>query len=175
MKTLEKYRIDIYKLANKAHEYDFEINDEFFECFEFSEINEGSGKSHVILNKSDSLITLEFDIDVTVKLICDRSLDEFNFQVNLTDQMMYKYGEEEAELSDEVKVITQNTQSINLAQPLFELISVSVPVKKLHPRYKDDENEQDALFYQSDDGEKVDEEVVDPRWNALKNLKNNIK
>jgi len=176
MKVLEKYRIDIYKLSNKVHEYEFEIESEFFDCFEFSEIKKGKGNCQIKLNKTDSLISIDFEIDVSVQLVCDRSLDNFSYPIRLTDQIMYKYGEEEAELSDNVFVITKSTQAINLSHPIFELISVAVPIKKLHPRYDEqNEDDNDGMIYQSESDETTEEEVVDPRWNALKNLNNNIK
>ena len=36
MRTSEKYRIDIFKLSNETHEYDFDIDNDFFDLFEFS-------------------------------------------------------------------------------------------------------------------------------------------
>lgn len=172
MKTADKYRIDIYKLSNDTHEYDFEINDDFFALFEFSELNEGSGSCHLTLEKTDSMITMDFDIDASVELVCDRSLDTFDYAVNIEEQIRFKYGEEEADLADDVKVITQSTQSINIAHYLFEMIAVEIPMKKLHPRFEASDDAEDEIIYSSDkeDDDSDDDDSVDPRWNTLKDL-----
>ena len=173
MKILEKYRIDIFKLSNDVHEYHFEINADFFSLYEFSEIKEGKGTCDVTLEKTSAMITLMFRIDTAIDLTCDRSLDEFKYQIESEEQVMFKYGDEEADLSDEVKVITQSTQSINVAHYLFEMITTKVPMKKLHPRFEtsDEEAEEDEIIYTSGAEEtQQEEETIDPRWAALKNL-----
>lgn len=171
MRTSEKYRIDIFKLSNETHEYDFDIDNDFFDLFEFSDIKEGTGSCHVTLDKSPSMITMDFKIDTELVLTCDRSLDNFNYPIKVNEQIMFKYGDEETDLSDEVKVITQSTQSVNVSHYLFEMISVAVPMKKLHPRFEDSEEEEDEIIYSSGNQEETpDEESIDPRWNALKDL-----
>ncbi|MEL7147935.1 MAG: DUF177 domain-containing protein [Bacteroidota bacterium] len=172
MKILEKYRIDIFKLSNEAHEYHFEINSDFFSLFAFSEIKEGKGTCDITLEKTSAMITLIFKIDTYIELVCDRSLDEFDYQIQSEEQIMFKYGDEEADLSDDVKVITQSTQSINIAHHLFEMIATKVPMKKLHPRFESsDDDEEVQLIYTSEvEEDQLEEEEIDPRWAALKNL-----
>ncbi|MGB3466429.1 MAG: DUF177 domain-containing protein [Cyclobacteriaceae bacterium] len=171
MKTADKYRIDIFKLSNDTHEYDFDINSEFFDLFEFSEVKEGSGNCHATLEKTPSMITMDFDINASVELVCDRSLDTFDYPINIQEQIRFKYGEEEADLSDDVKVITQSTQSINVAHYLFEMLTVVIPMKKLHPRFEESAEADDEIIYTSDkDNNDSDDDSTDPRWNALKDL-----
>ncbi|MEL6558728.1 MAG: DUF177 domain-containing protein [Bacteroidota bacterium] len=171
MKTSEKYRIDIFKLSNETHDYDFDIDNDFFDLFDFSDIKEGSGSCHVTLEKSPSMITMDFNIEAGLVLTCDRSLDDFDYPIQVDEQIMFKYGDEEADLSDEVKVITQSTQSVNISHYLFEMISVAVPMKKLHPRFEESEESEDEIIYSSDNQqETTDDDPIDPRWNALKDL-----
>ena len=172
MRILEKYRIDIFKLSNEVHEYHFEIDNDFFALFEFGEIKEGKGTCDIALDKTSAMITMVFKIDTDIALVCDRSLDQFDYPINSEEQVMFKYGDEEADLSDEVKVITQSTQSINIAHYLFEMIITKVPMKKLHPRFDtSDEEAEDEIIYSSGDDESTpEEETIDPRWAALKNL-----
>jgi len=171
VKVSEKYRIDIFKLTNDEHEYEFEIDKDFFEIFDFSEIKEGFGNCHVTLVKTSSMITMDFDISISIGLICDRSLDNFDYPIKVNEQIMFKYGDEEADLSDNVKVITQNTQSVNVAHHVFEMMTVMIPMKKLHPRFEESEEEEDEIIYTSETPEEdSSEETIDPRWNALKDL-----
>jgi uncharacterized metal-binding protein YceD (DUF177 family) len=112
-----------------------------------------------------------------VELICDRSLDPFKYTIETEGQVIYKFGAEEKEIDDEVIMITRNHQFINLAQNIYEFISVAVPMKKLHPRYNSEEDEaDDGLFYTTrEENQEKDENPAegDPRWEILRKLKNN--
>lgn len=185
-KVKRLYDIDIFKIAEGEHQYEMEINDAFFALFDYGLVDKGLGSARIDLHKSSSMITLDVAVDAKVELICDRSLEPFEYPVDLNERLLVKYGEEEEELDDDLLVITQNTQKINLAQFIYEIIGISLPMKKIHPDYleEDDQDEDDLsegkLVYSSEQGEQEDEstgkdedEAIDPRWSVLKNLKNN--
>ena len=90
--------------------------------------------------------------------------------------MIYKLGHGNEELSDEIMMIDKDSQVINIADLLFEFISLEIPMKKLHPRFVTDEETEGELeaiyFSEEEEGESDDqEEETDPRWAALKKLK----
>ena len=180
MKKLRDYEIGIAKLSNKKHLYEFELDDSFFDLFEREIILGGNLKAHVELDKTESMLTFNMAIKGDVQLVCDRSLDEFDYPIDVQATFRVKYGEENAELDDDLWQITPNTQSINVAQHLYDYIGLEVPMKKLHPRYveetDEEDNDQDILIYSSrkttegEDGEDDDDDEVDPRWDALRNL-----
>ena len=173
MKPINNYKIDIYKLANKTHSFDFEFDNSFFELFEDSIIEKGSGTCHLELMKEETMMTASFEIKAEVELICDRSLEPFPFQIETFENLLIKFGEEELELGDEIISIHRDTQSLNIAQNIFEYLTISVPMKKLHPDFEDDK-ETDELIYSSNADEveeEENEETIDPRWSALKDLK----
>ena len=174
MKALRAYDIHIYKLSNGEHDYEFEISDSFFELFDSELIHKGQLKANITLQKSDSMIQMSFHIKGFVELTCDRSLDLFDHALETSRDMIYKYGDEEKELSEDVYVILKETQTINIASILFEFIGLEIPMKKLHPRFKEDEDNEEELdlIYSSqrEDTEEQEEEHIDPRWAALKDL-----
>ena len=170
MILLRNYDIDISKLELGQHQFLFQIKDEFFELFDYGLVKEGELSARVNLEKSTSFISLEFEISGFVVLNCDRSLDPFNHELKVTKEIVLKYGEEAREVSDEVEIIPSNTQRINIAKYLYEFISVSLPMKKLHPRYEDDTAENQIIFSSNDEQEDASE--IDPRWSELKKLKN---
>ncbi|CAN5243579.1 DUF177 domain-containing protein [soil metagenome] len=186
MKALNKYNIDIYRLSNGTHDYIFEIDDTFFQSFESEIINKSKAEAKVVLRKTDSLIEATFLIEGTVELECDRSLELFDYPISTKDRILYKYGEEEMEMDDDIYIITKLTQKINVAQHVYDFINMAVPMKKISPKYQDDdEDDSDVkLVYTSGgnyDDETESEEIsddetedeLDPRWAILKNLKNN--
>ena len=83
---------------------------------------------------------------------------------------MLKYGDKWEEISDEVIMMPRDEQAINVVQYIYEFIGVAIPMRKLHPRFKDDENEDDDLFYSSDNDD-TNDDSIDPRWGKLKDLK----
>jgi uncharacterized protein len=184
MANLRLFEIDIYNLPNKEYEYQFDINDKFFAQFEDSIVTKGNLVAKVKLLKHPGTLELHFDIQGTVVLTCDRSLDEYDETLHSTERLLLKYGEENAEISDEIISITRDTHRFNVAQYLYEFIGIAIPIVKRHPRYKteednDDEEDGVRLIYQSSTPEEEDEsegkeENEDPRWALLKNLKNNL-
>ena len=174
MKALRTYDIHIYKLSNGEHEYEFDLSDSFFELFDSELVRKGKLKAFVTLQKSDSMIQINFTIKGEIELTCDRSLDLFDYPLEAKRGMIYKYGDEEKELSEDVYVILKDTQTLNIASILFEFIGLEIPMKKLHPRFEVDEDsdEEVEMIYSSieNNTEEQAEEPIDPRWAALKNL-----
>ncbi|MFP4094773.1 MAG: YceD family protein [Cyclobacteriaceae bacterium] len=181
MNSIAHFDIDIFRLANKQHQYQYQIDKRFFSLFEHSPVEEGALDVNVTLDKQESLISVHFDIRGTLQLECDRSLEKFNYPIEIQERILYKYGEKEEELSEEILIITSSTQKINLAQFIYEFIGLSVPMRKIHPKYAEEENpfvDGEIIFSSSTaqqenaSAEEDQEEPIDPRWNALKNLKN---
>ncbi|MCE6990538.1 DUF177 domain-containing protein [Dyadobacter sp. CY323] len=183
MKELSKYNIDIYGLEDKQYDYEMESGDAFFEELEQDLIQNGHFKTHVQLNKSATMIQLNFHTVGAVTLTCDRSLEPFEEPIDSNDRIILKFGDHNEELTDEIEIINRNTPRINVARYIFDFIALSLPFKKIHPdlRTEDDElesaedEEEAILVYSSevsDDPESdEEEEKVDPRWEALKKLK----
>lgn len=179
MKAERDFDIHVFKLSNGVHEYQFKIEDSFFELFENEITNQGKLDVDISLEKSERMIQMGIEINGTARLICDRSLDPFDEEIHSDRSMIYKFGEEEQELSEDVIVIHPDTQIINIASILFEFILLEIPMKKLHPRFRDefdedDESEVVAVYFSDEEEseeEQTEEEPIDPRWEKLKNLK----
>jgi uncharacterized protein len=189
-KVKRLYDIDIFKIADGEHHYEMKINDAFFALYDYGLVEKGQGIAQISLHKSASMITLDVAVNGGVELVCDRSLELFEHPIALSERLLVKYGEEEEELDDDLMIITQNTQKINLAQFIYEIIGISLPMKKIHPDYleEEDEDEDDLsevkLVYSSladqeqeeedqSSGSDESDDTIDPRWSILKNLKNN--
>lgn len=186
-KVKRQYDIDIFKLEDGEHFQELEVNDEFFASFNYGLIEKGQAHVALTIQKSATMLTIEFAVKGHVELICDRSLEPFDQPIELKERLIVKYGEEEEELDDDLLIITQNTQKINVAQFIYEIIGISLPMKKIHPDYLDEEDEDEfddlsegRLVYSSmadeqdnEEEENSKEDQTDPRWAILKNLKNN--
>jgi uncharacterized metal-binding protein YceD (DUF177 family) len=182
VKKISEYNINLVNLGDKRHEYDFDLDNSFFELFEQTLVNGGHLKAHVVLDKSPLLLHFEIRIQGEVNLTCDRSLENFDYPMDITETLLVRYGAEALELDDNVLQIPHETQALNMAQHLFDYIGLAIPMKKLHPRFEVDESsEGDILIYSTaqeeqsgpDADAKPDDGPVDPRWEILKKLNNN--
>ena len=180
-KELRKYDIQIFGLENKSYEYDFESGDAFFNALEQDLIERGSCQTHLVLDKSSTMIQLTFHIQGTVELTCDRSLDPFDEPIDIQEQLFLKFADRAEELTDEIELIPWDTAQINVARYIFDFIGLALPMKKLHPRFREEESEEDdevegKLVYRSspeESAEEAGEPPIDPRWEALRKLNNN--
>ena len=166
------YNIDIFSLSNQSHAYDFEFEDAFFEDFEDSLIEKGSGTVHLVLKKSETMINLDIEIDGKVELTCDRSLDKFYFPIQTKDNLILKYGENWEELSEQIVIIPRDSERINVAQFIYEFMTIAIPMKKLHPRFENEDLSGDPeMIYSSAENKENEGGEIDPRWSKLKDLK----
>lgn len=178
MKENRQYRIDIFGLKLGTHEFDFEFDKKLFENIEDSVIESGHGKCSVILDKKEILISMNFKIEGVIELICDRSLEPFDYPVDIEENLIVKYGEELDDSRDDLLVISNTQESINVESNIYEYLTIAVPMKRIHPDFQDEADDDDenevALVYTSEDveaDEKEDDDAIDPRWAALKNIK----
>ncbi len=177
-KILSKYDINIQGLEEKVHTLEFEGDDKFFGAFEQSFIKKGNFKAIVKLNKNSALIQLDFAITATIELTCDRSLELFDEEVEVEEKYIYKFGDRHEEITDEIEMIPYGAATINIAQHIYDFICVSLPMKKLHPKFREDDiDEEGLLVYTSEKEEETSDEPkeqeIDPRWAALNKLRMN--
>jgi uncharacterized metal-binding protein YceD (DUF177 family) len=169
------YRINIVGLSNKEHQFQFEFGDEFFRKYGTDLVSEGKFRADITLAKRETFIEVEFKIDGTARLICDRSLEPFDYPIESTNTIVFKYGEEFKEMTEEIIIIPRDTATLELGQYMYEFIALGVPIKKLHPKFKDEDRDDlsdGKIVYSSGTShENKDEEEIDPRWNILKKLK----
>ena len=184
MKFWKTYAIEVIKFKEGLHEVVFSIEDAFFQQVEENEIlKKGTLTARVKINKGANLIELNFNITGKVQLTCDRSLEVFDQHLEITEKMIYKYGSEEKEIDESVTMITRETPAIYVGQLMYEYILLALPIKKIHPAYRnelDEENNQlEGGFVYVDRDASMEEEgsdskntPIDPRWEQLGKLKN---
>lgn len=172
------YSINIVGLSNNLHHFDYEFGDEFFREYGTNLIEKGHFRADVELNKHETFLEVDFKIKGTATLLCDRSLEPFDFPIKSSHKIVFKYGDKDEEITDEIIMIHRDTVTLELGQYLYEFIGLDVPMKKLHPRFKDEEEAEDEasegkIVYSSGDSTEDDsgEDNIDPRWNILKKLK----
>lgn len=176
MKNKETHNINFIKLKNGSHLFDFKVDNSFFSTIEGSLVEKGNFDINVELIKSETILDFQICIDGVLNLVCDVSLKEFDKPVKLDKKIFVKFGEEYKEESDELIIIPHGSDSFDLAPLFYEYIALEVPFKKIHPelKYSDDDEEEVIIRYEDPDSavEEKKDDIVDPRWDALRKLKN---
>ncbi len=179
---MKQFVIGLTSLSIKEHNFEFKIENSFFKNFENSPVETGELDVTVVLDIQERLILCTFIIKGTVELTCDRSLEEFDYPINKTDKIIFRYADSYEELSEDLINIPQGQIELDLAPFIYELIAVAIPMKRLHPKYEDELSEEDdeetvEFVYSSEEekteDDKKDDDDIDPRWKDLLNLKNN--
>lgn len=164
---LANYKIDIFRLENKQYVHEFEGDSQFFAEFEQDEIEKGSFKAKVTLDKSETMIQLLYEIEAVVELTCDKSLELFDYPISIHKKMILKFADRTEEITDELMLIDRNVQQVNVAQDIFDFIFLEIPIKRLHPRFVQEENlfddfdeddedwDDDDLLWEDEEGEIV--------------------
>ncbi len=185
-KISKKYLLDISSLRNESYDFVFEGGDDLFVLIKETldidiEVEKGKFVANLRLVKSEVMVKIDFDIKGTLNLVCDRSLDEFEQPFGVQSLHVFKYGTTPEDYSDELTIISNGMQTVDLAPLLYELIALQIPMKKLHPRYKD-EDTRDSIIYVAESSTKnnkkeiltteasTKEQKIDPRWAKLADL-----
>lgn len=170
MKALDEFVIRFSGLRQGLHEFDFKVNDKFFSCFENSEITKGELDIKVEMDKKSVLLMFYLEATGNVELPCDRCGDDFKVAIDTDYEFIVKLGNEESQGEDEVVFLPLQEYEINIAQQIYEMISLAVPFQRVHP---DGECNSKALKMISvyDAARDKNKKEIDPRWDALKALK----
>ncbi|HWV74763.1 MAG TPA: DUF177 domain-containing protein [Pseudosphingobacterium sp.] len=179
MKILNQYRIPFTGLKIGKHDFEFEVNKLFFEEFEYSIVKNGDLKVSVVLDKQESMMTAHFHITGTIELTCDVCLNQFLKETDIKERLIVKFDEEDdlSDLTDEILVLKRNEHELDLAPTIYEYINLSVPYySRCDEQGKNtscDKLMVDKLKSLTNQKEEEEQENPDPRWDILKNIKNN--
>lgn len=178
MKYLKQYRIPFSGLKLGKHVFDFDIERAFFDCFDYSIVKDGELKVEVALLKQENMMILDFHINGEIMLNCDVCLSDFPAKTTIKEKLIVKLTEEDlGETTEEILVLPRNEYELNIADLLYEYINLAVPhyskCSEQGENISCDEEMISTLNGLAPKQEEEKQEEVDPRWEALKNLKNN--
>ncbi|AXT18662.1 DUF177 domain-containing protein [Flavobacteriaceae bacterium AU392] len=175
MKPLKEYIIQFVGLKQGKHNFEYSINNAFFEHFEYEDFNDADVKVDVVLNKKITFLELHFQVSGTVNINCDVTNEPYDQELNYEFDLVVKFGDDYNDENEEILIIPHGEYEINIAQYIYELIVLSVPTKRIHPGVLDGTLNSDILnkleeLSPKQGKDKKDNEEIDPRWNTLKKL-----
>jgi uncharacterized metal-binding protein YceD (DUF177 family) len=115
-------------------------------------------------------------VDSDVEIVCDRSLEPYIQPIESDYEVVFKVDvqEEKEDENGAVRRFNFSSNTLSIEDEVRDTIFLNVPIKKLHPKFLDEEGRPKEFETKSfgDTKEDTDAEVVDPRWEKLKELKN---
>lgn len=175
MKALKDYIIPFVGLKVGEHHFDYQIDNTFFQHFEYDEFNAVDVKMDLKLEKKATFIELYFSAEGSINLNCDITNEPYNQSINDKFKLVVKFGNEHNNDNENILVVPHGEYEINVAQYIYELIVLAVPIKRIHPGIEDGTMQSDILskleeLSPNEDIKTKSSEGIDPRWNNLKKL-----
>jgi uncharacterized protein len=117
------------------------------------------------LDRDDDRVHVRFEVQGVARLQCDRTLVDFDQEIDGTGRVLYVPASEIEELggpSDDVQELPYRASEIDVTAAVRDILMLSIPLRRIAPGAED--VELSTSFGAPDDD-------VDPRWEALKRLR----
>jgi uncharacterized metal-binding protein YceD (DUF177 family) len=182
MKALKTFTINFASFADGEHLFDYQINNKFLKQFEAALVQEADIQVKLSLVKFLDSLEFNFEFQGTLVTACNVCTEGFDFPVEGTDQVIIKIVTEIPKEEDELNVIymKEGISSINIAEMLYEMLMLSIPIRTVHPVNEEGNYicNPDVLKYleinddiEVSDKEANDDDNINPIWDELKKLK----
>ena len=172
MCSLESYKIDLKGLKEAETSCEFDLDDQFFEALDGSQLEHGALHVSVSIRKMAGLYEFQFHTSGTVVVVCDRCLDDMNQPIEADNKLLVKLGDTYSE-DDDTVTVDENEGILDLSWFIYEFIMLAIPIKHVHAPGKCNSAMTQKLEELSGAvrSSKEEAEAIDPRWEALKELR----
>jgi len=171
MKKMKGLDISFFGLNEGIHYFEYKIENQFFEAFEYDEYLDSKILVNLEFIKKTTLLELNFSAKGSLKIACDVSNEPYDQQINGELSVIVKFGEVYNDDNEEIIVIPHGEYQINVAQFIYEMIVLAVPSKRIHPGIEDGTLQSPVLKKLNELQQKnKNSDEIDPRWEELKKL-----
>jgi uncharacterized metal-binding protein YceD (DUF177 family) len=176
MKITNEYLIPFIGLKIGKHQYEYQINNTFFDNFDYHEFKNCEIKVDIVLEKRNTMLELSFKHKGTVFVPCDLTNEMFDLPIKGKIKLVVQFGEEFNNDNEEILILPHGEHQIDVSQYVYEMIVLSIPLKRTHPGIKDGTLKTDVFeklnnIKPTEQKEhNIKEDNIDPRWDKLKQL-----
>jgi uncharacterized metal-binding protein YceD (DUF177 family) len=176
MKKTKEYLIPFVGLKLGKHHFEYQIDNAFFDNFDYDEFQNSDIKVNVVLEKKSNMLEISFKHEGIVNVPCDVTGEDFDLPIKSKMKLIVRFGEEFNNDNEELLILPFGEFEVDIAQYIYEMIVLSVPLRRVHPGVKDGTLESEALkklnelAVKETKKENKREENIDPRWDKLKQL-----
>ena len=172
MKDLKKFNIQFVGLKEGSHLFEYEIDNTFFEAFNYDEFESSSIKISLDFIKKSTFFELTFKANGSVVVPCDLTSELYDQKIQSELPLVVKFGPKFNDDHEDILIVPHEAYEFNVAQFIYELIVLFVPNKRVHPKVLDGTMNSVALdkLKELEIKEVKTVEETDPRWDKLKSL-----
>jgi uncharacterized protein len=119
----------------------------------------------VRLDRQGERIYVQIGVEGVARLQCDRTLVDYDQELTGTHSLLFVPSVDAEDLGvdgEDVRVLEQGETHIDITEAVRDTLMLAVPIRRIAPG-------ADDLELPSSFG--VDEDAIDPRWEALKKLR----
>ncbi len=175
MKVSNEYLIPFIGLKQGKHQFDYQIDKTFFDRFEYDEFESCNVKVDVVLDKKSTMLELHFKHKGTVHVPCDLTGEPFDLPIKGKINVVVQFGDAFNNENEELLILPHGEHQVDVSQYIYEMIVLSIPLKRIHPGVKDGTLKSEAIEKLQEltvkaKKEETKSEETDPRWDQLKKL-----
>ena len=111
MKSKSKYKIEFAGLKIGPHQFNFKVDNKFFDRFSFSDFNDVEVEIDIDFTKKTTLLELFFKIKGTVNVNCDLTNEPFDLKINSSNSLVVKFGQEFNDEDDNKRIKSRKQRS----------------------------------------------------------------
>ena len=144
MKNRE-YHIPFSGLKEGKHQFEFAIDNTFFNAYDFNDFNAAELNVHVTLKKLSTMMELAFEATGSVRVNCDTTNEPFDLPLQSSLDLVVKFGEAFDNENEALLVLPHGEHQVDVSQYIYEMIVLALPAKKVHPGVLDGTLKSEAL------------------------------
>lgn len=174
---LKAYNISFVGLKQGKHQFQYEVDNVFFENYGFEDFNSSQLEIEATLDKKSTIMELHLEASGSANVNCDVTNEPFELPIETQMDVIIKFGSEFNDDNEELLILPHGAYEFNISQYVYEMIVLGIPLKRVHPGVEDGSLDSDLLDKLEElkpknlDIIENNKESTDPRWDALKKLK----
>ena len=133
MGKFSQFKLPLRSLAPGVHTFEYHLDKFFFENMESQDVRDADVNVKLTVDFHNDVYVLSFELKGTVTVPCDRCLDDLELPVDTTYCINVKYGDDYRDDSDEIIEIPFGDAFLNVAYMIYDTVSLSIPIKHVHP------------------------------------------
>lgn len=135
MSNRREYEIAFVGLKPGVHEFNYEVDERFFEDYGTQDFRNPKARVRLLLEKNNSFMLLRFETGGSAEVTCDRCnsdlplqlFDEFAVTVKMTEDPEAMNEQEE---DPDVYYIARGESHLDVKDWIYEFVSLSIPMQK---------------------------------------------
>ena len=136
MSSRRNYDIAFVGLKPGVHEFEYRIDDKFFEDYQEQDFKNAVAHIKLTLDRNNGFMLLKFEVGGKLEVHCDRCgnplpldlWDEFNIVVKLVDNPDEMNDQEE---DPDIYYISKGESHLHVADWIYEFINLSIPMQRM--------------------------------------------